>query len=115
MENIRCTEAELVIEPHVQCSVGRIKPHLRLHSRCLHSPATVHLKIVRNVPPARLFTAGGCDDVCDRPTACVFSHLWLSRFRYGPVEWLWRAVTYWQIPPMRIGNPAAVAAVVTPA
>jgi uncharacterized membrane protein YeiB len=32
----------------------------------------------------------------------VFSHVWLSRFRYGPVEWLWRAVTYWQIPPMRI-------------
>lgn len=45
----------------------------------------------------------------------VFSHLWLSRFRYGPVEWLWRAVTYWQIPPMRIGTPAAVATVATPA
>jgi uncharacterized protein len=45
----------------------------------------------------------------------VFSHLWLARFRYGPMEWLWRAVTYWQIPPMRIGTPAAVAAVATPA
>ncbi len=45
----------------------------------------------------------------------VFSHLWLSRFRYGPVEWLWRAVTYWQIPPMRIKTPVAVAAVATPA
>ena len=32
----------------------------------------------------------------------VFSHLWLARFRYGPMEWLWRAVTYWTIPPMRI-------------
>jgi uncharacterized protein len=31
-----------------------------------------------------------------------FSHLWLSRFRYGPMEWLWRAITYWQIPAMRI-------------
>jgi uncharacterized protein len=30
------------------------------------------------------------------------SHLWLSRFRYGPVEWLWRAITYWHIPAMRI-------------
>jgi uncharacterized protein len=29
-------------------------------------------------------------------------HLWLSHFRYGPVEWLWRAITYWQIPAMRI-------------
>jgi uncharacterized protein len=30
----------------------------------------------------------------------VFCHLWLSRFRYGPMEWLWRAITYWQLPPM---------------
>ena len=30
------------------------------------------------------------------------SHLWLSHFRYGPMEWLWRAITYWQIPAMRI-------------
>lgn len=45
----------------------------------------------------------------------VFSHLWLSRFRYGPMEWLWRAVTYWQIPPMRITTPAAMPAAATPA
>jgi hypothetical protein len=31
----------------------------------------------------------------------VFCHLWLSQFRYGPMEWLWRAITYWQLPPMR--------------
>ena len=31
-----------------------------------------------------------------------FSHWWLGRFRYGPMEWLWRAITYWQIPPMRL-------------
>jgi uncharacterized membrane protein YeiB len=31
----------------------------------------------------------------------VFSHLWLSKFRYGPMEWLWRAITYWQIPAFR--------------
>lgn len=45
----------------------------------------------------------------------VFSHMWLSRFRYGPMEWLWRAVTYWKIPPMRIGAPAELPAVATPA
>ncbi|NNG25876.1 DUF418 domain-containing protein [Telluria aromaticivorans] len=45
----------------------------------------------------------------------VFSHVWLSRFRYGPMEWLWRAVTYWQVPPMRIKTPAIMPAVVTPA
>jgi len=31
----------------------------------------------------------------------AFSAAWLSRFRYGPMEWLWRAITYWQLPPMR--------------
>ncbi|KGM57004.1 hypothetical protein N799_12440 [Lysobacter arseniciresistens ZS79] len=29
------------------------------------------------------------------------SRWWLARFRYGPLEWAWRAFTYWQWPPMR--------------
>jgi len=29
------------------------------------------------------------------------SHWWLARFRYGSVEWLWRALTYLRWPPMR--------------
>lgn len=32
----------------------------------------------------------------------VFSHWWLSRFRYGPMEWLWRGFTYREVPPLRI-------------
>ena len=36
-----------------------------------------------------------------------FSHWWLARFRYGPMEWLWRGFTYRQVPPLRIaGTPA---------
>lgn len=31
----------------------------------------------------------------------ICSHLWLRYFRYGPMEWLWRSVTYWTLPPMR--------------
>src|SRR5690606_7030234 len=31
----------------------------------------------------------------------VLSRWWLSRFRHGPLEWVWRAFTYWQLPPMR--------------
>ncbi|MBP2000589.1 uncharacterized protein J2Z69_001620 [Paenibacillus shirakamiensis] len=27
--------------------------------------------------------------------------LWLQHFYYGPFEWIWRAGTYWTIPPMR--------------
>ena len=30
------------------------------------------------------------------------SHWWLSRFRYGPLEWLWRWATYARRPSMRI-------------
>ena len=32
----------------------------------------------------------------------IFSHLWLRYFRYGPMEWLWRALTYWTLPAMRV-------------
>lgn len=32
----------------------------------------------------------------------VFSHLWLSWFRFGPVEWLWRRVVYLRAQPMRV-------------
>lgn len=31
----------------------------------------------------------------------VLSHAWLRRFRYGPVEWLWRSLTYGARQPMR--------------
>lgn len=40
----------------------------------------------------------------------AFSHFWLARFRYGPMEWLWRAITYWTIPPMLLDKPAGVPA-----
>ena len=31
----------------------------------------------------------------------AFSHWWLSRFHYGPMEWLWRGFTYWHMPQFR--------------
>jgi uncharacterized protein len=31
------------------------------------------------------------------------SVLWLRYFRYGPLEWLWRALTYRTLPTMRVG------------
>ena len=36
----------------------------------------------------------------------VASQLWLKHFRFGPLEWLWRAFTYMQWPPLRRGRPA---------
>lgn len=29
------------------------------------------------------------------------SPLWLSWYRFGPAEWLWRSLTYWRLQPMR--------------
>jgi uncharacterized protein len=26
----------------------------------------------------------------------LWSRWWLARFRYGPLEWAWRCVTWWQ-------------------
>lgn len=31
----------------------------------------------------------------------IISHWWLSRFAYGPLEWVWRGITYWQVPNFR--------------
>ena len=32
----------------------------------------------------------------------VWSPLWLARFRFGPFEWLWRSLTYWERQPMAL-------------
>jgi uncharacterized protein len=31
----------------------------------------------------------------------IWSPLWLRRFRFGPAEWVWRSLTYWQKQPLR--------------
>lgn len=31
----------------------------------------------------------------------IFSHIWLRYFRFGPLEWLWRTLTYWKKQPWR--------------
>jgi uncharacterized protein len=31
----------------------------------------------------------------------VISPIWLRHYRFGPAEWLWRSLTYWQLQPMR--------------
>jgi uncharacterized protein len=30
-----------------------------------------------------------------------WSKPWLDRFRYGPLEWLWRSLSRWDVQPMR--------------
>jgi uncharacterized protein len=32
----------------------------------------------------------------------VASPMWLARYRFGPLEWCWRSLTYWKRQPMRL-------------
>ena len=36
----------------------------------------------------------------------IWSPWWLARFRFGPLEWLWRSLTYMKLQPMTVGTPA---------
>lgn len=41
----------------------------------------------------------------------IWSPIWLRRFRFGPFEWVWRSLTYWQRQPMQIAaTPSRAAA-----
>ncbi|HLG38519.1 MAG TPA: DUF418 domain-containing protein [Chitinophagaceae bacterium] len=31
----------------------------------------------------------------------IWSHVWLRYYRFGPLEWLWRSLTYWKKQPLR--------------
>jgi len=31
----------------------------------------------------------------------IWSHIWLRYFRFGPLEWLWRSLTYWKKQPIK--------------
>ncbi|MBV9987931.1 MAG: DUF418 domain-containing protein [Chitinophagaceae bacterium] len=31
----------------------------------------------------------------------IFSNLWLKYFRFGPLEWVWRSLTYWRKQPLK--------------
>ncbi|HEY6123923.1 MAG TPA: DUF418 domain-containing protein, partial [Steroidobacteraceae bacterium] len=35
----------------------------------------------------------------------IVSRWWLGRYAYGPMEWVWRALTYGERPPMRRSGP----------
>ncbi|QDF06566.1 DUF418 domain-containing protein [Myxococcus xanthus] len=55
------------------------------------------LGFIGKLPPSRIVV------ICCIVFAAqvVLSHLWLSRFRFGPAEWLWRSLTYGKAQLMR--------------
>lgn len=38
------------------------------------------------------------------PLQILFSYLWLQYFRFGPLEWIWRSITYGQLQSIRINK-----------
>jgi uncharacterized protein len=36
----------------------------------------------------------------------IWSPIWLKYFQFGPVEWVWRSLTYWKRQPMRLAQTA---------
>jgi len=38
----------------------------------------------------------------------IFCTWWLRWFRFGPVEWAWRSLTYWKIQPLRLSKQTSV-------
>jgi uncharacterized protein len=40
----------------------------------------------------------------------VFSNWWLSRYRFGPMEWFWRGLTYGKLPSMTKDEPTVLSA-----
>ena len=37
----------------------------------------------------------------------IYSHAWLRYFRFGPLEWAWRSLTYWKKQPFKKNNSSA--------
>ena len=35
------------------------------------------------------------------PAQIIFSYLWLKKYRFGPLEWVWRSATYGELQPMK--------------
>ncbi|WP_044199226.1 DUF418 domain-containing protein [Hyalangium minutum] len=61
------------------------------------------LGLVGKLPPSRCVALTMAVFALQIP----FSHGWLSRFRFGPAEWLWRSLTYGRAQPMRLAPPSA--------
>jgi uncharacterized protein len=41
--------------------------------------------------------------------SAALSRWWLVRYRFGPLEWLWRSVTYGRLQQWRVGSAAVLA------
>ncbi len=56
------------------------------------------------MPKASPMTALGLA-LATYPLQILLSMWWMRRFQFGPMEWLWRSLTYMKLQPMRVGRP----------
>jgi uncharacterized protein len=49
-------------------------------------------------------TAAACVGLTLYAAQLAISRAWLKRYRFGPVEWLWRSLTYGRRQPMRLAR-----------
>ncbi len=61
------------------------------------------LGLVGRLPPSRIIAIA----LAVFALQVLFSHVWLSRFRFGPAEWLFRSLTYGRAQPMRLASRSA--------
>jgi uncharacterized protein len=83
--------------------VGRMAlTNYLLHIAVIEYACASHGLNLRLTPTEELLAAGLLFGAL-----ALFSWFWLRRFRYGPVEWVWRSLTYWQPQPLRLAEAAA--------
>lgn len=56
------------------------------------------LALFGSIPPAGLLAIA----IAVYAAEAIFAARWLERFAHGPIEWIWRALTYLRPPPMRL-------------
>jgi uncharacterized protein len=64
------------------------------------------LGLYNHVGPAR----GAAIGVAIFAVQMLVSNWWVRRFHFGPLEWVWRSVTYWSAGPFRRGSGGAMPA-----
>ena len=65
------------------------------------SPHGLGMSMAKELAPLAALTLFAVD--------VALSSWWLARFRYGPLEWIWRSVTYWKPQPTRLATVARYA------
>ncbi len=62
--------------------------------------SSIGLKLYESLSPAQTFLTA----ITVFMFQVLLSKIWLNYFRYGPLEWVWRCITYKEVLPIRKGT-----------